>query len=545
MNMKSFKKILCTLLVVVMCLTSAPLQGFVGMEWPSLPEINFGEFELPTIDFSSWFGSLAKATTITDQCGDNAYYTYNTETQELVVSGSGAIWDYEMGESPASNVDIKSVVIEEGITYIGEYAFYNCDELINVDIREGLTEVGYGAFMNCKNLTDIIAPASIATVGEAAFYGCENLKNLYFCGTVEQSQNVYFNAYNNELLNSYIHFNYYDYTHISTSQTIKEASCFEEGKVIYMCQCGGVYYITLPETNHTDKDNNACCDVCSLEASSNGYCGESVFWNIYDETQLVISGSGEINNFSENNSPFYNSNIKNVIIENGITSIGIGAFSCCSKLTSIILPDSVTMIGDGAFGGCSNLVSITIPNSVTIIGADAFAGCSNLTSLSLPKNINCIEEFAFANCVSLADIIIPDSVKIIETCAFGGCSNLVNITIPNSVEIIGYCAFVGCTSLTNIIIPDSVTMIEDQAFEGCDNLINVSFVGDGLVDLDGRVFDNCINLSSVYIGESKPKISAGNFLGCNNLNRFIVTETNAEYSTDDKGVLFDKNKKIL
>ena len=59
--MKTFKKILCTLLVVVMCLTSAPLQGFVGMEWLSLPEINFGEIELPQIDFSKWFGSKASA----------------------------------------------------------------------------------------------------------------------------------------------------------------------------------------------------------------------------------------------------------------------------------------------------------------------------------------------------------------------------------------------------------------------------------------------------------------------------------------------------
>ena len=55
--MKTFKKILCTLLVVVICLTSAPLQGFVGLEWPSLPEIDFGNFELPDIDFGSWFSS--------------------------------------------------------------------------------------------------------------------------------------------------------------------------------------------------------------------------------------------------------------------------------------------------------------------------------------------------------------------------------------------------------------------------------------------------------------------------------------------------------
>lgn len=120
----------------------------------------------------------------------------------------------------------------------------------------------------------------------------------------------------------------------------------------------------------------------------------------------------------------------------------------------VIVPDGVTSIGDSAFCFCRSLASITIPDSVTQIGEDAFYWCSELTCIT-----------------------IPDSVIHIGEGAFVSCTSLVNITIPNRVTGIRRYAFDGCSGLTSITIPDSVTSIDDSAFNNCQNLTSITFQG--------------------------------------------------------------------
>lgn len=138
----------------------------------------------------------------------------------------------------------------------------------------------------------------------------------------------------------------------------------------------------------------------------------------------------------------------------GLTSIGSGAFSWSSSLTSITIQDSVTSIGDFAFENCSLLKSITIPDSVTSIG-----------------------NFAFYNCKSLTSITILGSVTSIGDSAFSDCSSLTSITIPDSVTSIGDSVFSWCESLTSITISDSVTSIKTDAFWGCNLLDTVYYSG--------------------------------------------------------------------
>ena len=161
------------------------------------------------------------------------------------------------------------------------------------------------------------------------------------------------------------------------------------------------------------------------------------------------------------------SDITEITIPEGVTSIGGSAFYGCSNLTSVTIPDSVTSIGGSAFSGCSSLTSITIPEGVTSIGKWAFADCSNLTSVTIPDGVTSIAGGAFCNCSSLTSITIPDSVTSIGGSAFSGCSSLTSITIPDSVTSIGDRAFYNCSSLTSITIPDSVTSIGKMAFYGC------------------------------------------------------------------------------
>jgi len=112
-------------------------------------------------------------------------------------------------------------------------------------------------------------------------------------------------------------------------------------------------------------------------ADDSGTCGDNLTWTYFEATQtLTISGSGSMNSY-EGNAPWYSfrRNIKNVIIKDGLTTIGDKAFYGCSGLTSVTIPNSVTSIGNRAFYDCSGLTSITIPNSVTSIGGDAFYNC--------------------------------------------------------------------------------------------------------------------------------------------------------------------------
>ena len=146
-------------------------------------------------------------------------------------------------------------------------------------------------------------------------------------------------------------------------------------------------------------------------ADESGTCGDNVTW-MYSEAKqtLTIFGSGDMFNYGSGFTPFNNcSNIKKVVIESGISSIGSNVFQNCSGLTSITIPESVTSIGDYAFSGCIGLTSVTISESVTSIGAAAFINCIGLTSITIPESVTSIGTDAFVYCRGLASIKVPVS----------------------------------------------------------------------------------------------------------------------------------------
>ena len=168
----------------------------------------------------------------------------------------------------------------------------------------------------------------------------------------------------------------------------------------------------------------------SAYAEKSGTCGDNLQWKLTDEGVLTITGTGKMKNYSGSSRPWsaYKNVIKQVIIDDGVTTIGYSAFSGCSSLTSVTIPNSVTEIGVGAFSGCSSLTSVTIPSSVTTIWHSAFYGCSSLTSVTIPNSVTTIGEEAFRDCSSLTSITIPNSVTTIGVEAFSGCKNIKQIT---------------------------------------------------------------------------------------------------------------------
>ena len=239
--------------------------------------------------------------------------------------------------------------------------------------------------------------------------------------------------------------------------------------------------------------------------------------------------------------------ITDLVIPDGVTSIGNYAFDYCSGLTSITIPNSVTSIGESTFSGCSGLTSITIPNSVTNIFGSAFEGCSSLTSVTLESNalvsasrtsmqsifgnqvktyvlgasINAIGNYTFSNCSAMTSITIPNSVTSIGSSAFSECTSLTSINIPNSVTSIGDNAFLWCTSLTSINIPNSVTSLGNSAFWGCSGLTSVT-IGNSVTSIGDYAFCYCTGLTSVTIGNSVNSIGGDAFKDCTGLTSITI-----------------------
>ena len=224
----------------------------------------------------------------------------------------------------------------------------------------------------------------------------------------------------------------------------------------------------------------SCCPIIPLQAAAatSGTCGENLTWTLDDAGTLTISGTGPMTNYSYYDTPWYDYNIKNVIIGDSVTTIGECAFwSCGDSLTSVTIGDSVTTIGDFAFDNCGSLTSVTIPDSVTTIGDYAFDDCDSLTAVTIGDSVTTIGECTFRNCSSLTSITIPDSVTTIYMGAFYWCDSLTTVTVGNGVTTIGFGAFTACAGLTTVTVGDSVTTIGDEAFYGCDSLTDVYYTG--------------------------------------------------------------------
>ena len=237
--------------------------------------------------------------------------------------------------------------------------------------------------------------------------------------------------------------------------------------------------------------------VGMLHAES-GTCGNNLTWNLSNGV-LTISGTGDMKNYSDySNAPWYykfRESIKQIVIENSVTSIGNYAFYGCTGPTSVTIGNSVTTIGYSAFQGCTGLTSVSIPNSVTTIGLEAFYGCTGLTSVTIGNSVTAIGSQAFYGCIGLTSVTIGDSVTAIGSQAFYGCTGLTSITIPNSVTSIGGGAFYGCTGLTSITIPSSVTSIGTSPFSECTSLTSVTLNSNAIA---GKTYSYDNNLNNLF-----------------------------------------------
>ena len=252
--------------------------------------------------------------------------------------------------------------------------------------------------------------------------------------------------------------------------------------------------------------------------------GNDWSWSFDSNTgELVIRGQGNMTNYDVElppwlYSPSIASNIKTVILGQGITSIGDSAFSGCYSLESVSIPSSVARIENYAFYG-TGLTDVTIPGSVDSIGMYAFADCFQLASVDIENGVEEIEHAVFYRCKELKKINLPDSIHIIREGAFAECASLEEVKIPQGISYLSTDMFSNCSSLKSVEIPSNISNVGIGAFEGCSNLQS-AVLAEGVEQINILAFADCSQMKEIYIPASVNFIAGGEyaaFLGCTKL----------------------------
>ena len=513
------------------------------------------------------------ANVVTGTCGDNLQWAYDTNTKALTITGSGDM--YWSGERPWEQVagEITSVSLPDGLTSIGNGAFYYCSSLTSITIPNSVTSIGDWAFGGCYSLTSVTIPNSVTSIGYGAFEFCSSLTSIA----------------------------------IPNSVTSIREGAFRD--------CSSLTSIVV-ETGNTTYDSRDNCNAI-IETATNTLvigCKNTIIPN-----SVTSIGANAFEDCSS---------LTSITIPSSVTSIGYSAFRGCSALTSVTIGNSVTSIGSYAFYYCTSLTSVTVPNSVTSIGANAFEDCSSLEYLSIPNSVEYTYRGDYGelryndgyrsimNCPNLKTLIVPGdffgeteeeyqhvksdvlpylperlesltindgtihrlawdfinrnykTLKTIDLAtttdiaiaeeAFKNCYKLEKLTLPSQLENIPYMAIAECVKLQSITIPATVTEIEDRAFENCRSIKSIIFEGaepaqgparyaaasgSSLWRIGSWAFYNCHQLQNLTIPEGVTEVGDAAFYGCTYLEDMVLPSTIQEIG-DNGFALCAKLQKI-
>ena len=348
-----------------------------------------------------------------------------------------------------------------------------------------VTSIGNSAFINLTSLTSVTIPDSVTSIADSAFAYCTDLASVYCEGDAPTADATVFSGDNIVTV-------YYSPGTTGWSNTFA-------GRPTAAVNSGEAQFST---TTNAGK------------ITITGYSGPDVVIipNTINELPVTSIGNGAFSNLTS---------LTSVTISGNVTSLGSSAFAYCTGLTNVTIPDSVIHLGENVFFD-SGLTSVTIPDNTITIPDSAFAYCLNLASVTLPYSVTNIETNAFAYCSSLASVTIPDKVRSIGPAAFEYCSGLTNLTIPGSVHVLGESAFEYCSGLTSITLANGVTNIGPNAFGYCSSVASVT-IPDSVTNIGQYAFYECSNLASVTIPSRARNVGDDAFAYCASLASLTIS----------------------
>ena len=388
------------------------------------------------------------------------------------------------GETTEITTDQDDFQIEDGILikYLGEGG--------EVVIPEGVTEIGSFAFENCTTLTKVTMPDSVIKIEESAFASCTNLENVVFSSNLKE---IGLSSFQDCGLIT---------IEFPDSLEIIGDSAFDN--------CTNITGdLIIPDS--VSKLGNAAFRNCS---SLDGILKISnSLTEIQDATFLNCEKlKGEL------------------IIPDSVTSIGAMAFSSCKGFTGTLeLPISLAYLGYGAFQNCTNLTGdLIIPNNVTCIEMSAFENCLSLDGelvlsnklteiknstfrncekisgdLVIPEGVTRIESFAFSSCIGInGELILPSTLIEIESQAFSSGLNLQgSLVLPDELTCVGPDNFNDLNSISSMVFGKKFSKFEQFTFQGCDNVVEITFTNPTPAKIESAYnpFLNMDKLETIYV----------------------------------------------
>lgn len=427
---------------------------------------------------------------------------------------------FDRNGSPIMEPDEKwaaltEVVIEDGVTEIGNQTFQGCTGLTNVTIPDSVQKIGAWAFYLCGGLKNVDIPANVE-IGNSSFRQSGLEQVTVSGGSVGQyafHRNVSLKKIdiNCETIGDEAFSGCDSLTDITLGSSVKILG----DKVFYTCK--NLENVEIPSTvTDIGEKTFYSCPKLKEAIIRAGTVKAGTFYNCRALTTLIISDNATLDASFTAKNAYANGTLETVKIGKG--AIGDSAFSNCTNLTTVELGDGVTSIGTSAFIRCTQLPSITIGSGVTSIGKNAFNGCTALTNANIGSGA--IGESAFNGCTSLANVTLGNGVTQIGKNAFIRCAQIPSITIGSGVTSIGSGAFNGCTALTNANIGSGA--IGANAFQDCSRLVNVT-LGDGVTSIGANAFLRCTELTSMDIGSSVKTIESYAFSGCSSLSEVTIS----------------------
>ena len=328
-------------------------------------------------------------------------------------------------------VNLRTLVLPEGLTYIGPNAFYGTRNLESIVIPDSVTELGESAFCT-SGIRSVTFGKGITSIPSNCFYEATRLEDVHFSPSITA-------------------IGAYAFARCSSIQTLSFPSRLTIIGDSAFTRCSSLQTLTLPP------------QLTTIEFSAFSYCSSL-------KTLTIPKAVTSLGKYAFR----YCTNLETIIVEGKLISLSQAVFANAKKLKTVVLPSTLKEIGVGAFFECTALETITIPNGVTDIQKNAFKSCTALTTISLPQTLTQIGESAFEGCTALTAPVFPTSLTAIENAAFLNCVGFKTIVLAEGIEKIGNNAFKGCTAMTAIALPSTLVEIGQNAFASCTSLSSVT-----------------------------------------------------------------------